>query len=66
MNHFIRITTTRKDTSRTVEVERDRSPGPGASRWPIDLFVAGVSLSMTDAGARELIEKLQRATEAQS
>jgi hypothetical protein len=55
MYKFIRIGASQKaDASAHAQVKRGTD-----ALWPIDVVVAGTLLSMSDAGARELVEKLQ-------
>lgn len=58
MQTFIRVSVAAQNSSKRATAKRCRGT---EQAWPVDLKVAGVTLAMTDEGARELIEQLQRA-----
>jgi hypothetical protein len=59
MQTFIRTIVTPSNSSKTTEAKRTRH-----DKWPVDLKIAGAHFSMTEDGARELIEQLQSALKA--
>ena len=58
--NFILLRGSRASSKRVVAKRRPET-SLSAEQWPIEITVAGQTICTTDAGAREMIEQLQKA-----